>query len=47
MKDGRNMKKRHRKAIGFDKIPQSVEKGKKNNVTNSTIEHTLYEKIAV
>ena len=38
------MKKRHRKAIGFVKTRQSMEKGKNNNVT---IEHTLYEKIAV
>ena len=41
------MKKRHRKAIGFVKVRQSVEKGKNNNVTNVTIEHTPYEKIAV
>ena len=47
MKDGRSMKKRHRKAIGFAKVRQSVEKGKNNNVTNATIEHTSYEKIAV
>ena len=47
MKDGRSMKKRHRKAIGFVKVRQSVKKGKNNNVTNVTIEHTPYEKIAV
>ena len=28
MKDGRSMKKRHRKAIGFAKVRQSMEKGK-------------------
>ena len=43
MKDGRSMKKRHRKEIGFAKVRQSMEKGK-NSIT---IEHTLYEKIAV
>ena len=47
MKDGRSIKKRHRKAIGFVKVRQSVEKGKNNNVTKATIEHTSYEKIAV
>ena len=47
MKDGRSMKKRHRKAIGFAKVRQSMEKGKNSNVTNATIEHTSYEKKAV
>ena len=28
MKDGRSIKKRHRKAIGFVKVRQAVEKGK-------------------
>ena len=41
------MKKRHRKEIGFAKVRQSMEKGKNSNVTNATIEHTSYEKIAV